>query len=258
MAKGFKAGAGGGAPLNFKVVGNPQPSNPKENTIWLNTDVPISKWHFDVNQPENMAEGEVWFSVGVSSETPFNALKKNNITVYPISAQQMVSGELKPVIAIVYQNGEWKSWWNGELYNKGEKSPKYTDSLSIGDNITYTDYGTYINLRSKNGGGNITIKNLDLTRFSKLCLNVTGVSIYDGNSDNNATASLSVKNSSGTAASMTVVHGSGNYTDYYRLNTLDISNLKGVYDVVLSVYAYTNDNSSIHVSYHFDKLYLEV
>ena len=34
-------GGSGGAPLNFKVVGNPQPSNPKVNTIWVDTDVPI-------------------------------------------------------------------------------------------------------------------------------------------------------------------------------------------------------------------------
>lgn len=46
MAKGFKHGAGGGNPLNFKVVGNPQPNNPKENTIWIDTDVPITGWQF--------------------------------------------------------------------------------------------------------------------------------------------------------------------------------------------------------------------
>lgn len=52
MAKGFKAGSGGGAPLNFKVVGGTsQPSNPKENTIWVNTDKEITGWHFGVENP---------------------------------------------------------------------------------------------------------------------------------------------------------------------------------------------------------------
>jgi hypothetical protein len=46
MAKGFKHGAGGANPLNFKVVGNPQPQNPKENTIWVDTDVDITTYHF--------------------------------------------------------------------------------------------------------------------------------------------------------------------------------------------------------------------
>ena len=46
MAKGFKHGAGGGAPLNFKIVGNPKPSNPSKNTIWVDTDTKITGWHF--------------------------------------------------------------------------------------------------------------------------------------------------------------------------------------------------------------------
>lgn len=42
---------GGGAPLNFKVVGNPQPATPKENIIWVNTDVPIPEWRFAAENP---------------------------------------------------------------------------------------------------------------------------------------------------------------------------------------------------------------
>lgn len=52
MAKGFKMGGGGGAPLNFKVVGGTSaPSNPKENTIWVNTDSAITGWHFGAEEP---------------------------------------------------------------------------------------------------------------------------------------------------------------------------------------------------------------
>ena len=58
MAKGFKHGSGGTS-LNFKVVGNPKPTSPKENTIWINTDVPITGYHFSATQPETMAEGMV-------------------------------------------------------------------------------------------------------------------------------------------------------------------------------------------------------
>lgn len=33
--------------LNFEVVGGTtQPANPKENTIWINTDVEITRWYF--------------------------------------------------------------------------------------------------------------------------------------------------------------------------------------------------------------------
>jgi len=37
--------------LNFEVVGNPQPENPKENTIWVNTDTEITSWYFGANEP---------------------------------------------------------------------------------------------------------------------------------------------------------------------------------------------------------------
>ena len=120
------AGGGGGAALNFKVVGNPQPTSPSENTIWLNTDVPIASWYFQAEQPENMAEGDVWFTVGTSSTVEFNALKKNGIQVYPLSAKQMVSGALVDKTAKSYQNGKWVDWWDGHtLYCDGnEFSPQ--------------------------------------------------------------------------------------------------------------------------------------
>lgn len=104
------AGGGGGAALNFKVVGNPQPTSPSENTIWLNTDVPIASWYFQAEQPENMAEGDVWFHVGTPSIVEFNALKKNGIQVYPLYAKQMVSGELVDKTAKIYQGGAWIEW----------------------------------------------------------------------------------------------------------------------------------------------------
>lgn len=110
MAKGFKHGGGcGGNPLNFNVVGNPQPSNPKENTIWVDTDVPIGKWHFSATQPE-LSEGDVWFTTGTSSIVEFNALKKNGIQVYPGSAKQYVGGAWEKKDAFSWQNGEWKAW----------------------------------------------------------------------------------------------------------------------------------------------------
>lgn len=99
--------AEGGGNLNFKIAGNPQPADPKENTIWLNTDVPITAWHFQAEQPDNLDDGDVWFLTGASSLVAFNALKRNGIVLYPISAKQFVSGELMPVDAKMYRNGVW-------------------------------------------------------------------------------------------------------------------------------------------------------
>lgn len=130
MAKGFKHGAGGGgASLNFKVVGNPQPENPKENTIWVNTDVEITDWIFSASEPENPTEGMVWFSTATSSYVEFNALKKNGITVYPLYTMQYVNGAWIEVTAKLWQNSEWVDlimefliYENGVQYHKLEIS----------------------------------------------------------------------------------------------------------------------------------------
>ena len=101
--------SGGG--LNFSVVGGlTQPANPKENTIWVETDVDITSWIFSATEPETPAEGMVWIITGKASAAEFNALKKNSIQVYPISAKQYVSGAWVNVTAKSYQGGEWVDW----------------------------------------------------------------------------------------------------------------------------------------------------
>lgn len=117
----------GGMSLNFKVVGNPQPTNPRANTIWVNTDVKVTGYHFAANQPENMQPGEVWISTGADSSVAFNAIKKGTVMVYPISAKQMdQNGELVDLTAKSWQNGEWVDLWNGELFDNGNQFVPYT------------------------------------------------------------------------------------------------------------------------------------
>lgn len=127
MGKGFKHGSGGANPLNFTVVGNPMPVNPKENTLWIDTDVPITGYHFASTKPENMTHGMVWLITGTISDVAFNALKKNSLQVYPISAKQMVNGALVNKTAKSYQGGEWVNWWDGSnLYYAGDEALSVT------------------------------------------------------------------------------------------------------------------------------------
>lgn len=97
--------------LNFSVVGGTtQPSNPKENTIWVNTDVKITGWLFDVTEPENPTEGMLWIATGITSPVTLNVLKKDGITIHPLFAKQYISGALVDKPARIYQNGNWKDW----------------------------------------------------------------------------------------------------------------------------------------------------
>jgi hypothetical protein len=121
MAKGFKHGVGGikeESPLNFAVTAYPSevelntaiPEDTNINNIGVVTQNPITGWYFASEQPGNMAEGEIFFNVGTSCPVAFNALKENNITVYPLSARQFVSGALVDVTAKSYQGGAWVEW----------------------------------------------------------------------------------------------------------------------------------------------------
>lgn len=99
-----------GVELNFEVVGGTEePSNPKENTIWVNTDTPIAGWHFSSEQPDNLAEGAIWFISTQDTKLHFLALKKNPIEVFVRNAKQMVSGNLVTVEFKIYKNGKWMS-----------------------------------------------------------------------------------------------------------------------------------------------------
>lgn len=121
---------GGSGGLNFKIVGGAsEPSNPKENTIWVITDVPITTWIFSTTQPEPPADGKdgpVWFLTGTSSQVAFNALKKHVIELNPMSAKQYIGGAWVDREAKSYQNGELVAWWDGELFKYGNEFDSVT------------------------------------------------------------------------------------------------------------------------------------
>ena len=104
------ATGGGGSSLNFNIVGNPQPDNPKENTLWVDTDVDITGWDFKVTTPDNPIAGMVWVLTGKYSTAAFNAIKENSIHIYPVRAYQYINGNWEEKDALLWQNGEWKEW----------------------------------------------------------------------------------------------------------------------------------------------------
>lgn len=170
---------GGSGGLNFKIVGGTStPSSPKENTIWVKTER-IGAWYFSATKPDGLQEWDVWFQTGTESDFAFNALRKNAVQVYPLSAKQMVGGALVDVPAMSYQGGEWVQWWNGELFDNGNQWESVTggwtkngytrgDSLAVLSGSIGTD-GT-ITLNGSNSGVVImgTDKPIDLRGFSSV------------------------------------------------------------------------------------------
>lgn len=103
-----RTNAGGGMSLNFQIVGGTtQPTGPKENTIWVSTSEKITSWVLSATEPKAPEEGMVWITYGTSGAIEINALKKNGIQFFPVSAKQYVSGSWTARDMKVYQDGSW-------------------------------------------------------------------------------------------------------------------------------------------------------
>ena len=238
-----------GVELNFDVVpGLTQPGTAVENTIWVKTEK-IGAWYFSATQPEGMVDYDVWFPVGTSSTVEFNALKKNGIQVYPISAKQYVSGAWADVTAKSYQGGVWVDWWNGELFINGNQYEGFTGgwvradyykgsddntdagTLTVGDTIYLkTSSGTYCkSVRTTN--------KIDLTNWKTLKYTVTQY--------NKGEAAILVTSQVGDVDNVSVAIGNFAVGE----NSLDIKELTGEYYIG----AYVRNAGSVTI----EKIYLE-
>ena len=154
---GWGAGnlGGGGASLNFKVVGGTTaPSNPKENTIWVNTDTEVTGYVFGSTEPETTADGMVWIATGTQSGVAFNAIKKNTLLVYPAGCKQHINGAFKNVAAHIYIDGWNQFAFEREyLYNNGETAIAWTGRGTDTDTalVMATQHGNHNGSYSSNG-----------------------------------------------------------------------------------------------------------
>lgn len=228
-------GGGGGAALNFTVVpGLTQPGTASENTIWVKT-AQIGAWYFSATQPEGMQEWDVWFQTGTESDVEFDALRKNAVQVYPLSAKQMVSGVLVDLEAKSYRSGEWVNWWNGELYDHGDEFELKTGGWKLvkeGGGGSLSNTGEELILTAggaSNGVAAFTNKKIDLTNVNYIYFNVS-TRTYSGDLNY---AHLSVQNAGNTSWEHTTNNqantdiGKGSKGEF----AIDVRNLSGEYYV---------------------------
>ena len=182
----LEAAVCGSGSLNFNVVGGTtQPTNPGENTIWVNTSTAITDWIFSATQPTNPTNGMVWITIGTFSSVEFNALKKNGIQVYPISAKQYVGGAWVDKIAKSYQGGAWVEWMLlifGDGYHDTDITGGWDNSagtLTVGNNTIY------LNANGVTSGNSYAATNnkVNLGKYTKLSIIASDVDADNGNDD---------------------------------------------------------------------------
>ena len=253
---------GGGASLNYKVVGGTsQPSSASENTIWVNTDAEITSHVFSTTQPENPVEGMVWLTIGTSSSTPINILKKDNtVMVYPTACQQYVSGAWVAKTARVYQGGSWVDW-GFFIYSSGDALEDVTGGWTavgkgldwesrnntLAPTITFGETSmSIVHNETGWGAGGIAYTNnlIDFAGYSKL--RVEGVFDVTRDGTLRVWSAIGDYQATNSVASL----GLKDVTD--NVVELDISALNSRYHVGFSFY--TDENT--HANLTINKMYL--
>ena len=181
MGKGFKHG-GGSSPsdvLNFKIIGGQtKPSDPKENTIWVNTPYDVGTWDVSPVEPSRAvkANGDVWLKLDPYGTMAFNALKKNSIVVHLGTAYVYANGWVE-CDAEVYQDGAWNPLvipWDGYYFKDGDQYNAVTGGWTTdgwGNTGTVT-VGSTIAVSSpavSHFTAISTANTIDLTDAKKLC-----------------------------------------------------------------------------------------
>lgn len=103
------AGGTGGFGLNLKIVnGTTMPSNPRENTVWVETTVAIKSYAIQISAPENPTEGMLFLKNKEGVGVEVNIGKKNPLNVRLSAAQLYTGGKWTNLNAYIYMNGAWK------------------------------------------------------------------------------------------------------------------------------------------------------
>lgn len=243
--------SGGGAALNFKVVGGTlAPENPSENTIWINTDAEITGWAFSASEPENPVDGDVWITIGTASMVAFNALKNNSIMVYPVTAKQHIDGAWVGVTAQSHQGGSWVDWipylyspgnecedltggWAARKWQMSSNAGSAEQTFDIArnsDNLTFTKTGQV-------GAVMHTANKIDLTNVKNIHFKGE---MYPGNNGSWAGffvwPDLNGRYWNSNAAAQVLCSNNTTKSEF----TLDVSTLDGNYYVGFGIYDKTS------------------
>lgn len=169
MGQAFLHGNGGGTSLNFKVVGGTtQPTDPKENTIWCKTSVPISYLFIDgVTWVPTWEAGigtvYLGYEAGVGSPGADNALLhivklRGNMQEFlaKLTAchqnQDGTASGWKSLDAYIYKSGNWVQF--SSVFTAG-----INISYPAGSILTCTDGSTTLTAGNTTGSWYFTIPN---------------------------------------------------------------------------------------------------
>lgn len=125
-------------------------------------------------------EGTVWIATGAASSAAFNALKRNDLRVYPVSAKQYVAGAWKDQEARICQRSVWKDW-EFFVLRKGVFNSTYPFQVHNGDGqIVSGDNAAIFKIHNNGYLTLYAVTKLDVSKKNAIEIAVTkGLSAYN-------------------------------------------------------------------------------
>lgn len=174
--------------------------------------------------------------IGTYGNIEFNAISENGIQIYPISAQQYVSGIWVNKSAKIWQNNHWFDWWDGStIYEIGNEYTfitggwgKVAPNSVISGTFEITNEGMKVSASSSSGRHCYRTHNneIDLTNYRTI--ECTAYGHYDR-------SCLVLSKADGTQGANVQIT-SGSPTTY----TLDISSVTGKWYIGFGVWFQEN------------------
>ena len=251
--------------IDLTIVGSTtQPSNPTENTIWVNTDTPINGYAFSATEPENPVESMVWFEINTNSSAAMNINKENMVMLYPSSCSQYINGAWVTKDVQAFLNGKWINL-RTYFYNKGDECIDLTgswlargvlaNSSGQGSKVTptITKEASYMNIvfGTKQYGVGIvyTTNKIDLTEFSSLCVKGEFVSTKGTRVSIALFQSIPTHQGQAVAKAQFPVDIVGTMS-----KTLDVSEMSGEYYITLLFYNPAVDGCTFNLTEYYGEV----
>lgn len=115
MATIMHLGGGGGVDLNI-LSGTTQPENPKNNTIWVNTETDIGKAYFSPTAPESPNTGDLWVNTTNRYQTDSSAVASQTHLLTVAESPSLTIN----VLQFKQWDGESWVWKDGGIYANNE------------------------------------------------------------------------------------------------------------------------------------------
>ena len=256
IGQAITLGGGGSGGSELTVVGGTtRPAKPTNNMVWVNTSHEITYVVFAAEYtPETIPNGLLWISIGASGTIDANAYVGDDvIEIYPINAKHRIDEAWVDVATQTFQNGLWRNWWTGQLYEDGNEYLDITGGWKFSHDGTKSD--SYIRLGSETANSNenkyVRTENwISLESFNTVEVHFLKGRMQFSSSKLNIEA---IDASGNVAATVTVKSGAINPIPD-TTGVLDVSNLSGKYYIQVVIYWDSSSNAANIEYVDFDKV----